>query len=549
MFIKKYLACLMIAGFIFSSTSCGVKTDELEEKLNPYEFDYIEDQGPQNSLDLKLFSVYLDNENPILSKNTYYNDFGRLIYDRLIEIDKNNNITGGLIKEWKFAEDGLSIILYLRENVKWHDGKMFTAEDVIFTFETILNKENNSVYITNLNNLIKYNMNNQTEIELILKEKDFDFLWGLHFPIIAKHSINEEDNSFKKDKLFIGTGMYKFVNMKNREYIELMNNEFYWKIEQNLIKEPHISNIKIQLYESTNDIFSAFQTNSVDAISLDNGMWGRFIGRRDITLKSYPNLELDYLVLNQNSSFLWDEKVREAISLLIDKNDTIKYVLPREATITDFGLFPNSYLNQDINYEIIDNEAKVNKLLEEADFKINDQGVIYKYIYGKYRELSLRIIVNQENQIRIKIADKLKEQLSKYGIKLEIKKLSEEKILYYIKNNYYDIAFLGAKMTSKPDLEYLFKEGDLNPFKYTNEEITKKFEDLKLESTNSKKKEILGEIRNILLDEKIFIFMYYYNDSMVYNKKVRGYRSPHYWNKYAEINNWYIIDEDGFKNE
>ena len=66
-------------------------------------------------------------------------EVGGLIYSGLVNRDKDLNIIGELAESWEFSRDCLDLTFKLRKNVRWHDGKPFTADDVVFTYETMVN--------------------------------------------------------------------------------------------------------------------------------------------------------------------------------------------------------------------------------------------------------------------------------------------------------------------------------------------------------------------------------------------------------------------------
>src|SRR5262249_32650466 len=80
--------------------------------------------------------------NPLLEAGAPF--INRLVYIRLEGLDKDGNVAPGLAQTWTIARDGLTYTFVLRRDVKWHDGKPFTAADVKFTYEKILDPKSAS---------------------------------------------------------------------------------------------------------------------------------------------------------------------------------------------------------------------------------------------------------------------------------------------------------------------------------------------------------------------------------------------------------------------
>ena len=75
---------------------------------------------------------------PLLASDSASGEISGLIYNGLTKYDKDIKITGDLAESWEISPDGLRIIFHLRKGVLWHDGIEFSADDVVYTYETII---------------------------------------------------------------------------------------------------------------------------------------------------------------------------------------------------------------------------------------------------------------------------------------------------------------------------------------------------------------------------------------------------------------------------
>ena len=82
----------------------------------------------------------------MLASDSASHDISSLIFNGLVKYDKNLKLTGDLAESWEVSPDGLTITFKLRRGVKWQDGKDFTAEDVMFGFQTIINPNTRTAY-------------------------------------------------------------------------------------------------------------------------------------------------------------------------------------------------------------------------------------------------------------------------------------------------------------------------------------------------------------------------------------------------------------------
>ena len=88
---------------------------------------------------------------PFLADDVSSSSICDLVYNGLTKVDKDLNIVRDLAESWDVADGGLTITFHLREGVRWHDREPFTAEDVRFTYETILESSGSGVTILDYN--------------------------------------------------------------------------------------------------------------------------------------------------------------------------------------------------------------------------------------------------------------------------------------------------------------------------------------------------------------------------------------------------------------
>jgi peptide/nickel transport system substrate-binding protein len=83
---------------------------------------------------------------PNITSDGVSHTVGNLIYDGLVQLDKDLNWAPSMAESWQFSKDCLTLTFKLRKNVKWHDGRPFTADDVIFTYKTMINPKTPTAY-------------------------------------------------------------------------------------------------------------------------------------------------------------------------------------------------------------------------------------------------------------------------------------------------------------------------------------------------------------------------------------------------------------------
>ena len=84
--------------------------------------------------------------NPVLARDSASGEINGLIYNGLVKYDRDLKLVGDLAQSWDISANGLVITFHLKKNVRWHDGAPFTAEDVKFTYERLIDPKVQTPY-------------------------------------------------------------------------------------------------------------------------------------------------------------------------------------------------------------------------------------------------------------------------------------------------------------------------------------------------------------------------------------------------------------------
>ena len=519
--------------------------------LDSTKSDSVVDDGPVKGGVLNLFCTYPDTLDPLLTKNPYLQKYFSLIFDSMIKLDKSQKPMGQLCDKWYISEDGYTWTFHVREGIVWQDGFPFTAEDIKFTIEKIISHKQNSIYSVLIDNISSFKIVDRNTIEFRLKKPNAFTAELMTFPIISSRFYGKSENVIKafNTKFPPGTGAYSFEAYEENESIFFTANKSWWFRKLNNNTEiPYIPEIKIKFFKNSREAFSAFQTGSIDIISVNDDDTGIYSWKTDVTSKKYANGKWDFISINLSDKILSDKVVRQFISSCINKSEIVGDILPGRAVESEIPLIPGSWLYETDEWveTLSNNEKKLLALNIDTKKQLIENGLAPK---------KLEILVNEENSDRIKVAEKVAQNLKNNGMEVTVNIVKWDKLISLVQSKKYDLAILGCTIPNYPDLSYIYSTpyADYQRFTatsgnhvvtnisgYKNDEVACTIENIYKSKNRDEIKRLFSELKIILNDEIPYIGLYFYYNSVIYNKNVRGNIDPYIWDEYNNIAEWYI---------
>lgn len=342
--LKKIL--VVLASMILLFIGCGEKNGakKVKEEL------IIAQDGESKSLD-----IHQGNDGFSLRAN-------RLIYSRLVEADENMQIHPGLAESWQQLDDK-TMQFKLRKGIKFHNGDDFTAEDVKFSFERMMNSPRIAFVLPPIERI---DVVDDYTVNIVTKTPFGPLLAHLSHPalgMVSKKLLTENPEALKEKP--IGTGSYKFKEWIYGDKLVLEKNEdFYDKNERGLKyiifkNVVEASNRAIGL--ETGEIDIATPISSVDEENIKNNP--------KLQLLTKPSISYSYIGMNMTKAPLNDIRVRKAINYAIDKQAIIDVILNGNGKIATSPIAPGvfGFTDKTKNYEY--NVEKAKELMKEAGYE------------------------------------------------------------------------------------------------------------------------------------------------------------------------------------
>ena len=240
-----------------------------------------------------------------------------MIYETLVIIDQEQNLQPALATDWTFSEDAMTLTFNLRQGVTFHDGSDFTAEDVIASFERLLDEETASAARTNYISIESMEAPDDHTVVFNLNTPDVPLLAAMastNAAILSSDVVANEDPAL----VTVGTGPFALDSWTPEETTILSANEDWWD------EGPFIDGIEIRIIPDETSILAALRAGTVHFGFLEDPLVATLlVDDPEVVLHEVPSLDYNVLQLRASVEPLDRLEVRQAISCAIDRQEIV----------------------------------------------------------------------------------------------------------------------------------------------------------------------------------------------------------------------------------
>lgn len=336
-----------------------------------------------------------------------HGEINLLLFNGLTAHDGNDQIVPGLAETWDYDEQTYTYTFHLREGVKWHDGEPFTADDVKFTIEAIMDPENGSENAPNYEDVEEITVIDAQTVAFRLTEPNVAFLEYMTMGILPQHLLAGQD--MQESDFFrspVGTGPYKLESWDAGQSIVLVKNEDYY------LGAPKIDRVIFKIVPDDNAQAVQLQSGELDLALLDPKNAQSFAGMDGYTLYDMTTADYRGILFNfANDYWTANRDIIPAICYAIDRQAIVDSVLLGEGMPAYGPLQRNIYNDESVEHYDY-NPDKARAILEDAGCTLGADGF---YTRGG-EQLAFTISVMSGEQDRIDIAQAAAQQIRAIGI-------------------------------------------------------------------------------------------------------------------------------------
>ena len=483
--------------------------------------------------------------NPLFVQGDAETAVNKLVFSGLTRTISATNYVPDLAESWTISSDNLTYDFKLRNNVKWHDGKNFNADDVIFTINLIQNPDTR----TGLSQIwrgVTVAKVNDYEVKFTLPNAFPEFLDVANQAILPAHLLQGIDPKNVKLAEFntepIGTGPYKFVRFDQvgtqTEVILESNTGF-------AIHRPYIDQVRLILYSDQESLFQGLarrQISGVADVPLDKSGEVSKLANLNITKNYLPQYEV--LNFNYKNEILALKEVRKALAASVNRQDIISGALGGNAKEVSVPIMPGR-TGYDPKAKGIDyNSASANDALDKAGWAKGSDGIRGKD--GKALKFRLVYIDNADNT---KVAAKLRDQFAVIGVAIELIPSDISQIsANYIRPRNYDMLLIGQNVGIDEDLYSFWHSSQitdpgLNLTGFSDKKVDKLLEQVRRSTDEKYRSDRFREIQNVIIEEQPALFLYSPLHIAALSKEVKGaaqFRTSQPADMLNNIYDWYV---------
>ncbi|MDY3927908.1 MAG: ABC transporter substrate-binding protein [Clostridia bacterium] len=528
---RYYINILMIMVLSVIISGCDFNLPKKEEE----EQDTVIINSVEGSNLLNLGIDTVDTFNPLFTSSSSVYDAMQLIFEPLFSFDDALNPICVLAEGYTVSGDRKTYTINIKQGVKWHDGTDFNAIDVLHTINLIRYNETN--FTSQLQCISSASCIDNYTLSVTFSRAVPNPESVLSFPIV-QNSVTAENPA---DYIPIGTGPYLYNNKSSSNKISLIVNE-QWRGNK-----PSLPEINLNILKDKAEAADAFNASETDIITSETMDLKSNTPRGEISINDYVSDKMVFLGINNGESVLSGTNTRKAISYLIDKESIVTNEIFSRAVVAKIPVNPSAWYCPDIPTASYDSEY-IREILALDGWYINENGVFVRDKVVKEEEgeepvtvnenLKCDILVNDDNDERYRIAQRIGDALNGFGIESSIILVSFEDYTQRISDKNYQLFIGEVKMPGNMDPYNLVVAE--NYFSYYTQQMHEAVYRLGTYASSEEEKNAFTEYANLFNDEMPFVPLFFRIESVIFENRISGTSKPNMFTSYVYPENWYF---------
>ncbi len=489
--------------------------------------------------------------NPHLFTEVTLGYIAQLSQAYLVKYDEHNRPYPELVTEVPtqanggISKDGDTITWHLRKGVRWSDGAPFTADDVVFSTNVVLNPANNEVgrdgwnLITKIDEPDKYTVVYHLKHPYAAYEPTFFGTAGANPSVLPKHLLAQYPNinNIPYNAKPVGIGPFRITAWKRGESVELEANPYYFR------GEPKIKHISYKLIPSRETLITQMQTGEVDLWpQVPSSNIKSLVGIGTLVNDVEPSPFYSHLDFNLSHPIVADIRVREAIRYAIDRKSladkiTHGYSVVQESVVPTVNpIAPTAAEVPLVGYD----PDKAKQLLDEAGWKVGPDGIRVK----NGQRLSLEFPYYTGSATADSTVEYLRAALKAVGVEIQTRQFAPAIFFGAYPNGIvyggkFDMTMFSWQADPVGEISNIWECNQIPPDgqnvqHYCNKQLDALLEQFKNTYDENAHRRLLAQEAKIIADNVPTIVLYVLDQSYSYNRNLTGYH-PGAWTAFDNV--------------
>ncbi len=443
-----------------------------------------------------------------------------MIYDPIIELDRNLDPAPGLAARWEILEDGKTYLFYLDPRATFSDGRPVLASDVVFTLGKVLDEESIQFasYFETLDREQTKAVDDHT-VRVVFKEIRAGQLLAFNLGVMPEHVYGK--GNFKKNRAVIGSGPYVLKRRETGRSILLARREDYWRTR------PLIKEILFRPIADDAVTWKALERGEIDLGRVNNDTWFRVKDdpkvREKIEFHSIWQFTYNAVAWNLDDPLFNDVRVRRALAMCFDRQTVIDKLYHGQARAVSGPFVQDTWAYNPIVQPVEYNPQGAAALLSSAGWRDTDgDGLLDRE--GKKFAFTTLIIAG--NKASVEQSQVLQDALRHIGVEMNVRSVDGAAYAEEVFARNFQAAFVAWVIDPDPNPKSLFHSKSLPPtgmnvVGYKNEEADQLMERAEKELDQSRRQEIYHHLHEIIARDQPYLFTVQSSIKWATNRRVQ----------------------------
>lgn len=377
--------------------------------------------------------------NPLLCHfNAVDQDLVGLLFSGLTRSNGRGEIVPDLAERWEVSPDGITYTFFLRQDVTWHDGAPFTADDVVYTISTIQDPEFPGIEsLSDLWRTVVVERVDAYTVRFILREPYAPFLDHTTLGLLPFHILGGVSAQHLPEAKFnvepVGTGPFSLVEI-SAQHAVLANYPGFYR------ERSYVDRIELLFYPEDAAVFEARRRGEIQGIARVLPQHLSMVrADEDLTLYNAPLSGHTAVYLNLDRGLFQDPAVRQAMMWALDRQGLVNAILGGQGIVLHSPVLPHSWAYDDDVTRYDYNPRRAISALEGHNWYDDDEDGVRERS-GVRLEFTL---VTNDDPVRTQLVTAIAEQLAYVGIRVTPQVVTWDELTALLPTRRYDAVLLG----------------------------------------------------------------------------------------------------------